>query len=403
MGRSTRGVYPDKDGSWQVDKVWRGTRFRQRGFQSFEEADQWLIKQLDERRAVVLHGERPERTFDEAAAQYLLANQDKLTIETETYLLQGIVPMIGQLSLHKVHDGTLAPYVAKRLADGRAHKTVNLGLGIVRRILNLAARSWRDENGRTWLDHAPAITMLPLVGHQREPRPITWGEQRALLPLLPHHLARMSLFVLNTGVRDDVVCSLQWAWEIKVPELGISVFEVPRQHVKGRKRSRVVVCNSVAQSVVESVRGQHEEFVFVYRRERVKNFDEAPAMPYRAVGTMNNTAWQRARKQAGLGDLHVHDLRHTVGMRLREAGVPEGTVADVLWHSSPTMTHHYSVAQIVELHAALEKIKEDTGRWNKSLATLRREQEAAGKTGGLGGEVTQKSPGNEKRLRGASH
>ncbi len=39
------------------------------------------------------------------------------------------------------------------------------------------------------------------------------------------------------------------------------------------------------------------------------------------------------------------------------------------------MTRHYSLAQIVELHAALEKVKEDSGRWNKSLQTLRREQE----------------------------
>lgn len=92
---------------------------------------------------------------------------------------------------------------------------------------------------------------------------------------------------------------------------------------------------------------------------------------------MNNTAWQRARKAADLGDLHVHDLRHTVGMRLREVAVPEGTIADILWHSPATMTRHYSVAQIVELHAALEKVKvmEDNGRWNRSLATLRREQE----------------------------
>jgi hypothetical protein len=47
-----------------------------------------------------------------------------------------------------------------------------------------------------------------------------------------------------------------------------------------------------------------------------------------------------------------------------------------LWHSSPSMTHHYSMAQIVELHAALEEIKEDTGRWNKGLATHKLEQEA---------------------------
>jgi integrase len=254
---------------------------------------------------------------------------------------------------------------------------VNLGLGIVRRILNLAAKSWRDEHGRTWLEHASTITMLPLVGHQREPQPLSWGQQRALLPLLPDHLARMVLFNLNTGLRDDVVCNLRWDWEIEVPELGISVFEVPREHVKGRRRQRVVVCNSVAQSIIESQRGKHEEFVFVWRRERVKNVDEAPKMPYRPIGMMNNTAWQRARREAGLPDLHVHDLRHTVGMRLREAGVPESTVADILWHSSPSMTRHYSMAQIVELHAALETIKEDTGRWNKSLATLRHEHEEA--------------------------
>ncbi len=79
------------------------------------------------------------------------------------------------------------------------------------------------------------------------------------------------------------------------------------------------MCNSVAQSVIDALRGKHEEFVFVYRRERMKNTDLAPTMPYGPIGTMNNTAWQRARREAASADLHVHDLRHTTGMRLREA------------------------------------------------------------------------------------
>ena len=41
------------------------------------------------------------------------------------------------------------------------------------------------------------------------------------------------------------------------------------------------------------------------------------------------------------------------------------------------MTQHYSVAEIVELQDALEKIRNDTGCWNKSLATLRMEHEDA--------------------------
>jgi integrase len=388
MGQKTRGIYPDKDGSWQVDKWYRTTRLRQRGFSSFEEAERWLIQRLDQLRNVLIHGAQVERTFDQAAAHYLSTHEAKASIITETYMLQSVMPYIGHLDVRQVHDGTLAPYVTARLALGRAHKTINLALGVVRRILNLAATSWRDDSGRTWLQTAPHITMLPLVGHQREPMPISWQQQRALLPLLPSHLARMSLFVLNTGVRDDVVCSLKWEWEIRVPELGVSVFEVPRQNVKGRKRSRIVVCNSVAQSVVDSVRGMHPEYVFVYRRERVKNTETAPTMPYRPIQTMNNTAWQSARSKAHLGDLHVHDLRHTVGMRLREAGVPESTTSDLLWHSTATMTRHYSMAQIVELHAALEKIKDDTGRWNKSLTTLRREQEE-GRLGMTPPEVPQ--------------
>lgn len=385
-----RGLYQDAAGYWQVDKQYRGHRLRER-FSTHSQAQDWLIRQTERLRAVLVDGERAVRRFDEAATHYLLTYQSKPTIVTESHLLDAVMPDIGHLGLHQVHDGTLAPFIRRRLAQGRSHKTVNLSLGVVRRILNLAARHWRDENGNTWLTHAPAITMLPLVGHQREPRPITWGEQRELLPRLPAHLARMALFVLNTGVRDDVVCNLRWAWEIQVPELGISLFEVPREHVKGRRRPRVVVCNSVAQQVIESVRGMHEDYVFVYRRERVKNLALPAQMPYRPVQMMSNTAWQRARREAGLGDLHVHDLRHTVGMRLRECGVPESTVADLLWHSTRSMTQHYSVAQIVELHAALEKIREDSGRWNKSLATLRREHEERQREG-RGGKVPEKSP-----------
>lgn len=377
MGQNTRGIYPDQNGLWQIDRSKWGTRFRQRGFKSYDEAERWLIQALGELRETVVHGKRTTYTFDQAAAHYVSLHAEKASIETEIYMLQGVMPYIGKLDLHQVHDATLLPFKNERLKEGRAHKTVNLALGVVRRILNLAATSWRDGDSNTWLEQAPKITMLPLVGHQREPMPITWGQQRNLMPKLPDHLARMSLFILNSGVRDDVACSLRWDWEIKVPELGISVFEVPRSNVKGRKLVRVVICNSVSQSVVESVRGQHPEYVFVYRRARVKNIAMPPVMPYRRIQTMNNTAWQRARTAAGLGDLHVHDLRHTVGMRLREAGVSEGTRSDILWHTTASMTQHYSVAQIVELHDALEKIKDDTGRWNKSLATLRMEQEDA--------------------------
>ncbi len=72
-------------------------------------------------------------------------------------------------------------------------------------------------------------------------------------------------------------------------------------------------------------------------------------------------------------DLHIHDLRHTVGMRLREAEVREETIADILWHTRPGMTAHYSVAQVAELVEALNRITDERHRTNRSLAMIARE------------------------------
>lgn len=359
MGRTQSGIYQDQQGFWWVDKVFKGTRLRNR-FECFEEAESWLILQLEQLRQQHFFGVRQKRTFDEAAAKYLLDHQEKVSLKNDIYLLETLVPLIGKLTLDQIHDQTLAAYVKQRKDRGLSHKTINLGLGIVRRILHLAARKWRDEEGRTWLETPPLISMLPLIGFQREPRPITWAEQRRLLPHLADHLAKMVLFDLNTGARDDVVCGLKWEWEIYIPELERSVFDVPRENVKGRKRGRVLVCNSVVQSIIEGQRGKHAEYVFPYQGKRIE--------------MMSNNGWQRARKAAGLPDLHIHDLRHTVGMRLREAGVREETIADVLWHTRRGMTAHYSVAQIEELLDALERITDERSRTNRSLEMIRREQ-----------------------------
>ena len=377
MGRKQSGIYQDNKSRWCVDKVYRGTRLRE-CFESLEEAENWLIRQLEILRQVNLFGVRKERTFNEAAAKYLMEHRDKVSLQTDIYMLESVMPFIGELTLERIHDATLASYVSKRKADGRAHKTINLALAIVRRILNLAARSWRDEeSGKTWLETPPLIKLLPLVGFQREPTPISWGEQKKLFEALPSHLLCMALFDLNTGARDEVVCGLKWDWEIEIPELEISVFLIPKESVKGRKRDRILVCNKVAKQVIDAQRDIHDEYVFTYKGHRVE--------------TMNNSAWQRARRLAGLGDLHVHDLRHTVGMRLREAEVREETIADILWHNRPSMTAHYSVAQVTELYEALNKVSNESNRVNRSLVMIARDARNL--------KVPQKSPDEKKAAR----
>jgi len=275
------------------------------------------------------------------------------------------MPFIGHLNLEQIHDDTLQAFIKARKLQGRKNKTVNASMAVVRHILNLCARKWRDDKGRTYLETAPLISMLAL-DDARKPRPISWAEQRKLLPLLPAHLQRMTLFDLNTGARDDVVCSLRWEWEVYLKELGCSVFIVPSRHVQGRKGLRPLICNRVAQSIIEEQRGEHPEFVFTYQRGKLHE-------PH-AIETMNNNGWQTARAAVGLQDVRVHDLRHTVGMRLREAGVREETISDILWHSRGTMTSHYSVAQVRKLLDALNLITDESNRTNANLEMLFREK-----------------------------
>ena len=213
-----------------------------------------------------------------------------------------------------VHDATLQSFIADRVASGVCATTINRTLEVVRSILVRAARSYRHQDGTPWLrTMPPLITMLEET--PRLPCPITWNEQGQLFSRLPARLARMVLFAVNTGLRESNVCKLQWEWEVAVPEVGRSVFVVPPEGYKTR-RAHVVILNDVAWSVIQGQRG-----------------------PYRGrpVGTMNNTAWQRARKEVGLPRVRIHDLRHTFACRLRAVGVSREDRQVLLGHASRSM------------------------------------------------------------------
>ena len=270
-----------------------------------EEAELVLARRIEEIRQVKKFGARPVRTFREAVTKFLEENTHLSSIGDYAMHLKQLDPFIGDLPIEQVHAGTLQPFIATRRMLKKKSKGINYALAVVRRILNLAARLWRDENGLSWLETPPLIQLLP-VTDARKPYPLSWKEQRELFKHLPGHLARMCLFKVNTGCREQEVCSLRWDWEVRVPELNTSVFIIPGQIIKN-KEDRLVVLNQVAGSVVEEVRGNNSEYVFNYRGNPVKR--------------LNNSAWKRARNVSGLPMVRIHDLKHTFGRRLRAAGV----------------------------------------------------------------------------------
>jgi integrase len=355
MGRKQIPGLFKRSGVWHIDKRIHGRRICQStGSASLAEAEQYLASLIDQMRQAQIYGVRPSRTFDQAAAKFVIENQHKRSIDDDVSRLKGLMPWIGQLPLDKVHMGNLLQWIEQRRKDGASVGTINHGLQIVRRIVNLAAGEWVDEQGLTWLRTVPKLKLLANA-EKRKPYPLSWDEQTHLFRELPAHLEEMALFAVNTGCRDAEICGLQWNYEVTVPELQTSVFIIPGSGVKNGD-DRLVVLNRIAASVVNARRRSHSSHVFTYEE--------------RPLARMLNSAWKKARKRAGLEGVRVHDLKHTYGRRLRAAGVSFEDRQDLLGHRSGKITTHYSAAELGRLIDASNRVCDRDGR-QPELVVLR--------------------------------
>lgn len=371
MGRKRIPGLQLRNGTWHIDKIIYGQRVvESTRTGDLEEAERYLAHRIETVRQAKTYGVRPTRQFKEAAAKYLRENMDKRSIADDASRLKGLLPLIGHLPLQQIHDGTLAVYVEACKAKGLKTKTINNGIEVVRRLLNLAARKWRDENGLTWLETPPLLSMVEMTD-ARQPYPLSWDEQKYLLRALPDHLATMALFKVNTGCREQEVCLLRWDWEVGVPELDTSVFLIPFDIVKN-KEDRLVVLNDVAKSVIEAQRGKHKTHVFTYRGKPVTH--------------IYNSGWKLARNKAaeqyakdreeavcwGFANLRVHDLKHTFGRRLRAVGIALETRKVLLGHRNGDITSHYSAPEIEELLEAANRVCAVQSRKSHAMTLLKR-------------------------------
>jgi integrase len=371
MGQPKTPGLIKRGGVWHIDKVIRGTRVcESTGTSDMRRAGELLARRINDVREASVFGLRADHTFRAAATKFLNENQHQRRIKDGALQLKKLDPFIGSLLLRQVHIGALQEFIASRRKAGVKTKSINHALAVVRRVVNLAASEWFDELGLTWLETAPKIKLLQ-VTDSRDPYPLNFDEQTRLFRELPVHLARMALFKVNTGCREQEVCKLKWEWEVQVPELSSSVFIIPSAYVKNGD-DRLVVLNRVARSVIDEVRGEHAEFVFTYRG--------------RPVTKINNSAWKCARERAadkfeedtkqsapwGFRNVRVHDLKHTFGRRLRAAGVSFEDRQDLLGHKSGRITTHYSQAELENLIAAADKVCALPSRKTPALVLLRK-------------------------------
>ena len=177
-----QGITVDTNGNFIIDKEHRGVRICLRlGKLSQRNAEQRLDAEIARVESELEHKAASHPRFADCAARYLAESQHKRSVSLVAWHIRLLYPYLGNLEVNRVHDRTLEPFIADRRAAGVTATTINRSLEVVRTILNRAARAYRDDDGRPWLDALPpVITMLPET--PRAALPDHLGGARPTLP-----------------------------------------------------------------------------------------------------------------------------------------------------------------------------------------------------------------------------
>jgi integrase len=152
------------------------------------------------------------------------------------------------------------------------------------------------------------------------------GEQhrRVVYPRLTTAAVELLLY---TGCRLSEVLHMRW----EHVDLVTGIIQLP--NTKAGRRQTVTI-NAPARQILTALRP-----------------DDIKAGPWVLPGRLDSSqplkkdameaAWQKIRAAAGLDDVHLHDLRHTVGTYAGQSGANAFLVRDLLRHSDLSMTHRY--------------------------------------------------------------
>ena len=194
-----------------------------------------------------------------------------------------------------------------------------------------------------WLERAPHIRLYP------EPkirvRWLKYDEARRLLVCLPPHVRAMAGFTLATGLRQANVLSLPW----ENVDLNACTIFVDGKETKNGK-DLTIPLNRDAIAVLREVQGQHEEFVFTYRGNRIVQ--------------AGNGAWRRALKAAKIENFRWHDLRHTWASWHVQNGTPLYTLKELRGWESMVSVQRYAHLSTAHLSEYAESIATAQSRHN---------------------------------------
>jgi integrase len=279
----------------------------------------------------------------ELVTRYLQAVEGvKRSVSRDAYSSMRLVGYFsGSRELQTVKRSDVRAYREYRKVQGVSAGTVNREVSLLSSMINYARREWdwdianpaerqrlREPEGRKrFLTRVQAIGIVEAARKQKR----------------APYLADLITVAMNTGCRRGELLRL----EVGRVDLKANTLQLREQDTKSGK-ARTVPLNQEARAALLRRFGYRAEHCpdtpWVFCQKSGKRMESV------------DSSWRRVCKTVGLDDFHFHDLRHTCGSWLVQAGVPEAHVMGVLGHSTIRMTERYAHLAPENVRAAVDKL-----------------------------------------------
>ena len=300
------------NGSYQVTVCYGGRTYRKTS-RHWTHADarayerRWLASVRD-----AAAGRQPERLIADALERWLTDHVPRLRSARQTRNhCRALLPYITG---RKLTEASQVWAEIKAAEQAKSPATTNHKGRILRQLSRAAWLEWG------WIDRPAAIGLLPETHRERF---LTLPEVERLVAAMPSDAgASYVLLAAYTGIRAGHL-------------LRLTSGDVDGEYLR-LDRS-----------------GKTRRLQLIPLHPKVQAIAEALPLP---IGERTlRKEWTTARKATGI-DCRWHDLRHTCASWLVQAGVPLHTVAEVLGHSSTSLTKRYAHLAPQHLTDAMRKL-----------------------------------------------
>lgn len=150
------------------------------------------------------------------------------------------------------------------------------------------------------------------------------------------HVAILRLLLL-TGCRKNEIAALQWS------QVHDGYLRFEDHKTAGKVGTKIVRLGAAAQEVLNKVKRRQGLYVFPDRRD-----------PSRPIGNIDYF-WQVLRKETGIEDVRIHDLRHSHASVAVAGGTSLLLVSKLLGHTNIKQTQRYAHFAPDAIQAAADK------------------------------------------------